>query len=292
VNLVMGADIPQARFVIVPDGAGSLEVQATGPANGLKSGNNEIALSSSGTTDLITTAAVEVHMFNEQGSDTGEVVAKLHVMALPQRTIPIGIYRVGDSRPNPAGTGPRAAPPVVPSTGDIETELNQRLGQCGLLFTISADSRPLANIAFDDDSDGAVDGGELATLDDLPDTLNSRLCILLVEKSGETTDPHGFPRGIGTSDEQHKGCIIFVQNSGGDAASIATHETGHLLNLSMYGPEQDPPGLWNLRKHDPGPFPAGTEGLMQQGTGSNHPGSWLGHKDWRAANETTKAIGF
>jgi hypothetical protein len=225
----------------------------------------------------VTTATIEVHVMDEDGDDTGNILAKLHVMALPPRTVPVGIYRIGDDRLRDNGQ-PRMLPPTTPTNNDIKNELNDLFAQAGISFTISSDSKSIPNLPFDDDGSGEVDSWEIATIDQAAAGFDAPLRLVLAEKYGLTSNGDPFPRGIGL--ETPRACLVFVHDSGIYAATIAGHEIGHLLNLSFYSHDD--------AKHDPGPFPAGTEGLMQPGSGSNHPGRWLGHDDWRTANETAK----
>jgi hypothetical protein len=284
VSLVIPNWADKMKLFVVPDRGQPVEVNVA-PKTGFVNGANNLTLSSpSGGTDSVTTATVEVHVLDAQGADTGEIVAKLHVMALPPRTLSVGIYRVGDDRPRDDGQ-PRMLPPTTPTNTDIKNELNDLFTQAGISFTISGDSRPVPNVPFDDNNYGAVDSIELDAIDDAVNGFAAPRCIVLAEQSGTTSGGGPFPRGMGLNDAASKGCIVFVANSGVYAPTIASHEIGHLLGLSFYGPPSGPGVSAAQAKHDNGSFPAGTASLMQN---ANSTGRWLGHDDWRVANEFMK----
>ncbi len=60
---------------------------------------------------------------------------------------------------------------------------------------------------------------------------------------------------------------------------IGAHEAGHFFDLSTRTQGDE--------KHDPGPFPAGTTGLMRAGESGPH-GKWLRQEDWDAANRRAR----
>lgn len=289
VKLVLPGNAAQMRLVVKAQGSGPAEVQVKEhgaqepPAQelaGLKDGDNLIELIGLMGSNEVTEASVEVHLSEAQGADTGEVVAKLNVMALPPRTVSVGIYRVGDDRPLQGSTEPRAKLPLTPANEEIRTELNNLFAQAGISFTISAESKPIPNVAFDDNSNGAVDGPELDTIEAAAESVTAPLRVVLADKKGLKSTGELFPRGVNL--DAPGACLVFVRDSGEHTATIAGHELGHILNLSFYTRDSE--------MHDPGPFPSGTEGLMQPGRGVDHPemGRWLGHDDWRVANETAK----
>jgi hypothetical protein len=102
----------------------------------------------------------------------------------------------------------------------------------------------------------------------------------MADKKGLKSTGELFPRGVGL--EATGACLVFVRDSGQYTPAIVGHELGHIFNLSFYSRDDE--------MHDPGPFPSGTEGLMKPGGGVDHPemGRWLGHDDWRVANEILK----
>lgn len=96
----------------------------------------------------------------------------------------------------------------------------------------------------------------------------------------------GSVRLRGIDQLSNTACVVFAENAGEDAALVATHEIGHMLHLSKLGPRESPD--INKNGHDPGPFPGGSEGTMQAGTGTNKPGLWLAHQDWEEANKAAE----
>jgi len=284
VKLVLPDNAAEMKLFVVDDGFGT-DLVDVAPKEGLKPGDNNIQLiGKGGGGDSVATAIIEVR----EGTDTGKLIAKLYVMVLPPRTVSVGIYRIGDDRIRDNATQVPSQPPTLPTNDEIKSELNDLFAQAGVSFTISTDSKAVPNLPFDANGNGAVDAEDLNEIDNAVDGFNAPRCIVLAQVSGTTSDGSSFPRGIRTSDEAGKGCLVFVTNSGSYAATIASHEIGHLLNLSVYGPSDGPGVPANDVRHDPGPFPNGTFGLLQKGTGFNHPGRWLGHDDWKKANETAK----
>jgi hypothetical protein len=187
VKVMLPGNAAQMKLVVVPEGSEGATIDVT-PKDGFKNGDNNITLSSSADGDSITTATVEVHMFNEQGSDTGEVVAKLHVMALPHRTVSLGIYRVEDPSSSNQEVG-------GPTNAQIKELLDSIYQQAGVEFQIvSSDSGPLS-ISYDiyqsprvAAGDGRVQEEEFATIAGDSRTQSGQARLFLAANSGVAND--------------------------------------------------------------------------------------------------------
>jgi Bacterial Ig domain/Bacterial TSP3 repeat len=301
VKLVVPAGAERMKLVVVADPDPNsddptvlqpLEIDVD-QKTGFTNGDNDLELIGRPGNDSVTTATIEVHVLDTEGSDTGQVCAKLHVMALPPRLVRLAIFRVSDS--NSAPETP-SSPVGGPTDDNIKDALNDIYGQAGISFSV-VHSETILDVPFESDRNGAVGEDELGVISRRidPSVPSNALGLVLALNSGIglEVNPALRVRGRGLSDRE---AIVFTATSGLVTDLIACHELGHRLNLSTFGlqdPNDEDPAHQNLLKHDPGPFPAETisthGGLMQSGEvigdHRNQPGRWLPHADWKQANE-------
>jgi alpha-tubulin suppressor-like RCC1 family protein len=285
VKLVMPYHADRIRLTVVADPDQPLEVDVD-QKNGFTDGDNTLTLIGLTGTDAPTTATIEAHIVDEHGADTGRVAAKLRVMALPPRTVSLGIYRVAD----PSAT-PKQTPPLVPSDETIRKRLNDVFAQAGIQFQV-VDSQVFSNLPFDTYTsskvtapDGLVQEEEFDIISGLLPTRSATARLILANISGDSLYQNDLPPYIrgDTHRESQNASIVFTTNSGGVSDLVATHELGHLLGLSVATPSDN---------HDQGPAPSATlptfGALMHQGQGTDQPGLWISHVDWKVANETAR----
>jgi hypothetical protein len=122
------------RLVVVADSGQPLEVDVD-QKDGFDDGDNTLTLIGLTGTDTVSTATIEAHVIDEEGDDNG-VAARLHVMALPPRTVSLAIYRVADPQSSPSQT-----PPTTPSNEAIRIRLNEVFDKPGLNSRWSTPSR-------------------------------------------------------------------------------------------------------------------------------------------------------
>jgi hypothetical protein len=231
--------------------------------------------------EAVTEATLEA-----QDSETGSTFASLNVMALPKRTVSIGIYRVFD--PGSSLTSPVGGP----SDDEIKTALNKVYKQAGVTFRI--DASELRAVEYDrspdGDHDGRVQNDEMKTIVGKLRDASGKVKVILTKNSGYRydNDPTKFVRGYQIPVPSFDGSMLFTDTilaAGGDVGLVAAHEMGHVLDITDR--------LRDETDHDPGPFPAGTGGLMRSGAPAGgvlpaNPGLWLPHEDWKKANEEAR----
>lgn len=153
------------------------------------------------------------------------------------------------------------------------------------------DSQSFGNLSYDDYTsskvaahDGLVQEEEFDTISGLVPRPAATARLILANKTGDSLHQDDMPPYVrGDANRDLDSGIVFTTEGAGVSDLLAAHELGHLLGLSIVRPP-DP--------HDPGPFPAATSstfgGLMHAGEGTDQPGLWLGHDDWKKANETAR----
>jgi hypothetical protein len=276
---------------LVAPPSNSVEVQVQ--ANLQDNGENVLTIVGKLGTDDVSTATIEAHVLDSAGNDSGQICARLRVMALPPRTVSLGIYRVQDP------TSVDTLSVGGPTDAQIMAALNDIYQQAGIRFVLegssspSADSPATLNIRYDTYAlgltlagDGRVQESEDVTI--MRETANrpGRLKVYLANNSG-------LHRGsaLGRDDDVPLADRVYARGDTPDdfgplvqsfvftnttadnktVGLIVAHEVGHMLGL----------------EHDLGAFPAGTwpDGpLMKPGNGTSRMGRWLSHLDWKAAN--------
>jgi Big-like domain-containing protein/fibronectin type III domain protein len=214
--------------------------------------------------------------------DDSASAAILNVMALPEQTVSIGIYRVTDA--NSQAT----APVNGPTNEEIINTLNDIYKQAGVTFLLVGSGD--RNVAYDGNHDGRVQDDEGATIIEALADEPGAVHVILTRESGHPypTDATKFVRALTGGQIGGAFNMLFVQTivgAQGTVALVEAHEMGHALGLTSRNPDAG--------GHDPGPFPPGTDGLMKSGapdpvTGvlPANPGRWLPHEDWETANLT------
>lgn len=268
------------------------------PKTGFTTGANNLQLIGLSGNDDVTSATIEVRVLDAQGVDTGQTCARLHVMALPPRIVSLGIYRVED--PTSSGTQGVGGP----SERQIVNTLNKIFDQAGIEFQLDGTSPAPLQIEYDDYAmdltpvhDGRLQEEEADTIVSQTGGRLGKRKLFLVKKSGVQFNPPPNEDQVSLNERiyvrgytpfERTTSFIFVDTIGSDnvvAARNATHELGHALNLSKtYPPPQN---------HDLGPFPSLTRpdgGLMKPGGGTDQPGQWLSHLDWKAANDAARTL--
>jgi alpha-tubulin suppressor-like RCC1 family protein len=303
VKLVIPGAAQLIKLVVVADGPTEpIEVQVD-RTTGFTNGDNNLRLTGLTITDLVSTATIEAHVTDAQGVDTGQVCAKLHIMALPLRTVPIGVYRIADPTPG------EALPQAVdgPTDAQIKDTLNDIYAQAGVQFQIVDSSSPdpntvgSINIHYDTYSslyvaagDGRVQEDEYSIIASDTQTKGVPTRLFLAANSG-IADNNEYPlnqrsyaRGDTPDGEMY--CFVFTKTGVNNNLIVklnAAHELAHTLGLTAVRPAA-------LGHHDPGPFPSATSstfgGVLHQGTYTDQPGLWLAHVDWRAANNRAATL--
>ena len=281
-KIVIPAVANRIRLRVVADGDQPIEADVD-QKDGFVNGDNDLELIGSTGTDSVTTCIIEAYLVDGSGNDTGQVVAKLHVMALPPRVVSLGIYRVADSQSPATGV-----PPTSPTDDEILCRLNDIFSQAGISFVIT-DSQSLPNIRFDTYSSPKISAGDGLVQEEEFDTISALIPmpaatarLILANRSGDALNQDDMPPYVrGDSNRELSSSIVFTVDSGQVSDLVATHEIGHLLALSVVSPPSS---------HDPGPFPSATlatfGGLMHAGEVTDQPGLWIAHQDWQKANET------
>jgi alpha-tubulin suppressor-like RCC1 family protein len=284
-----------------PDQPEPQNVVTVNHLSGFGNGDNPLVLTGTAGDDRVRTATIEAHVLDGAGHDY--VCAKLHVMALPQRTVSLGIYRVED--PDSTGTQNVGGP----TDAQIRDTLNDIYAQAGIQFQLDSAAPDPLSISYDNYSagltlvhDGRMQDDEFIPIIKEGGGLPGSLKVFLAKQSG--VQPHGNDNTPLESRQYARGetpnarvfgpriqAFVFAQTTNDDyvAALIAAHEVGHVLNL--WKPKIDSPD--DLIDHDPGPFPAATSpdgGLMKEGHQTDRPGKWLSHVDWQVANQ--RAVNF
>jgi hypothetical protein len=228
------------------------------------------------------TAEIEARLVSNSDN-----VSTLEVLVLPERTVPIGIYRVTDPG------SPATSPVEGPTDSEVINTLNDIYKQAGVKFSVQASGN--RSVSYDSNSDGRVQHDEEASeLGSIATALASEpgaVKVILVRESGipYPTDPSTHVRAVSANNFSFLFVKTIVDN-GGDIAFIEAHEMGHVLDL--------PAANRDSSEHDVGPAPTGTGRLM--GSGSRDPisgilpaspaGRWLPHEDWLRAN--VEAAGY
>ena len=285
VKLVLPQNAADLKLFVVDDGSGT-DVVDVMPKEGLKPGDNDIQLigkTSGG--DSVTTTTIEVR----QGNETGNLVAKLHVMVLPPRKVSLGIYRIQASASSDQEVG-------GPSNTEIKTLLDDVYKQAGIEFEIVTPQSPAIIIAYDTynsppaatPGDGRVQPEEYGSIVSDSRVADGKMRVFLAANSGVPKDDSVPPdqTEFARGDTPQGGAYSFVfTKTGHNSNLIATlnvsHELGHVLRLSVAA-------LLDNANHDLGPFPPETidtfGGVMHPGKGTDQPGLWLPHEDWEQAN--------
>jgi len=225
VKLVVPADAERMKLVVVADPDQPLEIDVD-QKTGFTNGDNGLELIGLSGNDSVTTATIEVHVLDAEGSGT-------------------------------------------------------------------------VNIAFDTFSDNfvaarddRVEPEEYDTIANAPSDQSGRARLFLAANSGVANDDaipidqRKYARGDTPPGKPY--CFVFTKtgvNNDLIAELNSAHELGHVLGLTAVLPAA-------AGQHDSGPFPSQTSdtfgGPMHAGTGTDQPGLWLAHEDWRAANNKAK----
>jgi len=203
---------------------------------------------------------------------SGPVCSKLNIMALPKRSLTVGIYYIEDS--SFSGTSPVGGP----SASAVVDVLNDVFSQAQIEFTLIESET--VDIDYDDNQNGKLDEDEIDALVATP-FWSGQVNGMFVKESGipYPSDTNFMVRGVHL--HEASGGVLCTANIGSYASLGIAHEIGHELFLATHN--DDGGG------HDAGPWPDGEESLMRSGSPVNgvlpNPGRWLRHEDWKTAND-------
>jgi hypothetical protein len=220
---------------------GNIEVRLA--ANLQNNGEKILMISGLLGSDDVSTATIEAHMLDSAGNDSGQICARLRVMALPPRTVSLGIYRVQDP------TSVDTLNVGGPTDAQIMAALNDIYQQAGIRFVLegssspSADSPGVLNVNYDMHSagltvarDGRLQTDEFSTVIDQTAARPGQVKLFLARNSGSQNGDDNKPllerlyaRGE-TPGEGDFGpkvqSFVFTNTTGDDniVALIAAHE--------------------------------------------------------------------
>jgi hypothetical protein len=212
---------------------------------------------------------------------SGLVCERLSIMALPKRTLSVGIYYVKDSFS--AGTFPVGGPAASSVIGTLNDVFKQARIEFFLEDSATVDK------PYDSNGDGKFQEEEVDALNVTGQEWKGDLKMFFIRNSGVpySNDPPLNAFYIrGEALFRAPGGIIFTENAGGMAPLGVAHEFGHVLEI---------PAIESALhdEHDAPPWPEGEESLMRSGIPQSNgaggytlpnPGRWLRHEDWINAN--------
>ena len=244
--------------------------------------------------DNIKEATIELRMVN-----TGQVACRLKVMVLPRRgPIDVSFYVARNSKSQADSFFDQPASELDTAYGyvmgqekiddpsDVVAEINERMKACGVDVVLGATGDKILPFDLDDNHVflGRRELNEL--LNSLKTSAVGGSCVILylpkLGSRGITYSKYGLICGSVNYYLTLPGNEVPAEDSSGTWDSMKrtlAHEFGHYLDISTR--------VFDYERHDNGPYPNGTIGLMRSG-GPGNPGRWMRHEDWQKANNTAK----
>ena len=227
------------------------------------------------------------------------VTLKVMVMPVPTQLIPVKLYAIPDSD-HPVATALKPPPNGVPDPALVQAELNARFYQACLQFDVQTVANPNP-VHWDLDQPlnklNLGDGIEWNVFMKDPQ-FNGHIPVIFVREIDDAKIA-GFNARENTGERRRiimddsKVPTPLPPDADGSQESrvrYIAHEVGHFFSLSLRGRDYTrySPLLvevfWPGDRHDKGPFPPGTAGLMKP----EKPGEWLRHEDWRLMSQNAK----
>jgi hypothetical protein len=226
------------------------------------------------------------------------VTLKVMVMPVPTQLIPVKLYAIPDSD-HPVATALKPPPNGVPDPALVQAELDARFYQACLQFDVQTVAnpnpvrwdlnQPLNKLNFPDATEADVFRND--------PQFNGHIPVIFVREidsaktAGFNTPLPDLRRII--MDDSKVPTPLEPEADGSQESRVRfiAHEVGHFFDLSWRGRDYTrytgalgAPMFWPGDRHDKGPFPPGTAGLMKP----EIPGKWLRYEDWHLMSKNAK----
>lgn len=229
--------------------------------------------------------------------NAASVLVKLWVSILPERLLPISIWRIYDSSP---GSG--SLPAGIPSNNAILARIKEIFEQTGIKPYLDGGSDTPIDVAYDSDApkgqlnaSAQVDSDwsdEERNIASRPAFAGKKVRIFIVNEGTA-------PGATAYAKANKRATFIYASPYGSDTEALKTtcaHEVAHILGLTS---RNKTVGFKDSHEH--GAFPEGTfdrgagihlqlsvSALMETGMGGGR--RWLRHEDWRIGNNEARTI--
>lgn len=312
-SLAVGGTNEITELQILRDWAtNQVELIVTGPITlsqtaGFTETTTPLIITSTGTD--ATNATIEV-----QYKTNHATLAKLQVLILPKRQIPVGIYRIYDSC-----SGVDTSLSTTESNAAIIERLNSVFKQACLEFadaTVPLPTDPYDNRYDVDIEDGRFNYGSDNETEPIRSHFPMRqgqIRIIIANKGtsryfAQTPEPISWARAAHANQDVYgptnEFLVVHAETAQGIQSTAAAHEVGHYLGIEVHDdrvdngilfPKPVPPGeshlmidgaSWFQLDTDP-PIPANFD-YATANWRVRYPGVWLRKQDWEMVNGTAR----